>query len=172
VTALEYLPVCDDQNRVVGRASREVIHAQGLLHRAVHVLVFNSKGQLFVQLRGPEKDTYPGCWDSSASGHVGLDETPEQAAHRELAEEIGLAGELALLGEQPACEETGWEFVSAYTLVTDDPPRWDGVEITDGRWMRPGEIREHIARGDFPLTPTFRRTFGLWSERRSSEKQT
>ena len=66
----EYFDVVDLADRVIGRATRNEVHQKGLYHRAVHVLVFNSQGQLFLQKRSASKDTFPGKWDSSASGHL------------------------------------------------------------------------------------------------------
>jgi len=71
-------------------ADRSEVHRLGLLHRAVHVLVFNSYGQVFLQKRSMKKDRQPGVWDSSASGHVDSGEDYDTTAVREVWEEIGL----------------------------------------------------------------------------------
>ena len=55
----EVFDVVDRLDRVLGQAPRSQVHEQGLLHRAVHVFVFNSRGQLLVQRRSAEKDEYP-----------------------------------------------------------------------------------------------------------------
>ncbi len=164
----ESLPVCNADNRVVGRATREVIHAQGLLHRAVHVLVFNSRGELFLQRRGHGKDIDPGLWAVSVGGHVALGETPDEAARRELAEELGLTSTLEHIGELPPTPENGWEFVSVYRLVTDETPAWDGEEIIDGRWLTAEQIEGHLAGGDLPLAASFEATHRLASKQRTS----
>ena len=67
---------------MIGREPRSVVHARGLRHRAVHVLVFNSAGELFLQKRSMTKDNDPGLWDSSCSGHVDAGETYDEAAVR------------------------------------------------------------------------------------------
>jgi isopentenyldiphosphate isomerase len=92
----ELLPVVDDNDVVQGVRRRGDIHALGLPHRAVHVLVFDAQGRLFLQLRSNNKDTHPGKWTTSACGHVDPDEDYAEAASRELQEELGL--ELALDG--------------------------------------------------------------------------
>ena len=66
----EYFDVVDVQDRVVSQAPRREVHAQGWLHRAVHVLVFNRAGLVFLQKRSMTKDMSPGLWDSSCSGHL------------------------------------------------------------------------------------------------------
>src|SRR5438046_2178358 len=87
----EFFDVVDEKDEVIGRASRAEVHRRGLKHRAVHVLVFNSRGQLFLQKRSQTKDTFPGAWDSSAAGHLCCGEQYDGCALRELEEEIGLA---------------------------------------------------------------------------------
>src|SRR5690606_34978196 len=65
MTTEEIFDVCDADDRVVGQARRSDVHARGLLHRAVHVFVFNSRGELLVQRRSANKDEYPLCLTSS-----------------------------------------------------------------------------------------------------------
>src|SRR5271163_326450 len=70
------------------RAPRREVHARKLLHRAIHVLIHDAQGCLFLQRRSMGKDTFPGCWDSSCSGHVDAGEDYFTAARRELVEEF------------------------------------------------------------------------------------
>jgi 16S rRNA (adenine1518-N6/adenine1519-N6)-dimethyltransferase len=111
------LDVVDMQDHVVGMASRHNVHDRRLCHRAVHLLLFNPQGELFVQKRSASKDTFPLRYDSSASGHVDSGETYDVAVVRELQEELGLNVPFRLFGKHfriPACAETGWEFVWVY----------------------------------------------------------
>ena len=66
----EIFDIVDVEDKVIGRASREEVHRQGFLHRSTHLLVFDDKGRVLLQKRSIEKDTFPGKWDSSVSGHV------------------------------------------------------------------------------------------------------
>ena len=86
----ELFDVVDAHDRVTGQMSRREVHARGLRHRAVHILVVNRAGQVFLQKRSMAKDLFPGTWDSSAAGHVGAGEDYDGTALRELEEEIGL----------------------------------------------------------------------------------
>ena len=88
--ASEMFCVVDAHDRVIGAESRDYVHVNNLRHRAIHVLIFNLKGEIFLQRRSIWKDMHPGRWDSSTSGHVAPGESYEQAAHRELREEIGI----------------------------------------------------------------------------------
>src|ERR1041385_3576545 len=86
----EIFDVVNERDEVIGCRSRGEVHRLGLLHRAVHVLVFNSRGQIFLQKRSMTKDKSPGLWDSSASGHLDSGEDYDASAVREVREEIGL----------------------------------------------------------------------------------
>ena len=128
----EIFDIVDEQDRVIGQAPRPAVHAGGLRHRAVHVLIFNSHGELLVQKRAATKDTFPGCFDSSASGHLGAGEDYDAAAHRELREELGLslpAGAIRKCFKLAACADTGQEFVWVYTGQSDAPVTPDPEEV-------------------------------------------
>src|SRR6516225_6443898 len=86
----EIFDVVNERDEVVGCETRGEVHRLGLMHRAVHVLVFNSRGQVFLQKRSMTKDRQPGLWDFSASGHLDRGESYDACAVRELREEIGL----------------------------------------------------------------------------------
>jgi isopentenyldiphosphate isomerase len=86
----ELFDVVDEHDRVLRRETRAEVHRQRLLHRAVHVLVFNSGGAVYLQRRSAKKDTYPHRWTTSCSGHVDAGEDYETAVVRELAEELGM----------------------------------------------------------------------------------
>src|SRR5690349_12357388 len=119
----EIFDVVDEHDRVVGQAPRSVVHAQKLLHRAVHVFVLNSRSELLLQKRSALKDEYPLCYTSSASGHLSAGESYEAAAPRELKEELGLAGELEWLAKFPAGPQTAQEHTVLYRTTSDVPPR-------------------------------------------------
>ena len=78
----------NERDEVIGRQTRRIVHATGLWHRAVHVLVFDHQWRVFLQKRSMLKDLSPGLWDSSCSGHLDAGEDYDPAAVRELAEEI------------------------------------------------------------------------------------
>src|SRR6266478_8376117 len=88
--AEEIFDVVNERDEVVGRQTRNEVHRLGLMHRATHVLVFNKRGQIFLQKRSMKKDRQPGLWDSSASGHLNCGEDYDACSVRELGEEIGL----------------------------------------------------------------------------------
>ena len=80
----EIFDVVDENDRVVGRATRAEVHRRRLLHRAVHIVVSDGRGNVVLQKRSLAKDTCPGLLSTSCAGHVDAGESYEQAARREL----------------------------------------------------------------------------------------
>jgi len=87
---MEILDIVDDNDNVIGKEPREMVHTQGLRHREIHVWFFNNKGQILFQKRGKNVDTAPGLLDASVGGHVDLGTTYKQSAINEVREETGL----------------------------------------------------------------------------------
>lgn len=87
---IRILNVVDDKDNIIGEATREDIHKKGLLHREVHVWLYNDKGELFFQKRALDKDTFPGLLDASVGGHVEVGDSYEKTAVKEVEEETGL----------------------------------------------------------------------------------
>ena len=142
----EYFDVVDAEDKVLYQETRTQIHRQGLLHRAVHIFVFNRAGQLFLQKRSMNKDTAPGKWVSSCSGHVDAGESYETAAIRELGEEIGLSSvTLDPLFKVEPCRETGNEFVWVYRCMSEGPFVLDQNEISDGKWVDLETLQDSLA---------------------------
>ncbi len=136
---LEMFPVVDESDRVIRAAPRGEVHGNNLRHRAVHILLFNPQNEVFLQKRSRWKDRHPLVWDSSAAGHVDAGEDYDQAARRELKEELGLETALTPLTRLPASEETGQEFIWLYKGLWDAPITFDPVEIEAGEYF-PSEI--------------------------------
>jgi 16S rRNA (adenine1518-N6/adenine1519-N6)-dimethyltransferase len=137
----EIFDVCDEADQVIGQLPRSLVHARKLLHRAVHVFVFNACGELLLQLRSAEKDEYPLCYTSSASGHLGAGESYDEAAPRELEEELGLTGyPLERLHKFPAGPETSFEHTVLYRTTAETIPRIDPREIAEARFLTLDEI--------------------------------
>lgn len=155
----EVFDVVDRLDRVLGQAPRSQVHEQGLLHRAVHVFVFNSRGQLLVQRRSAEKDEYPLRYTSSASGHLETGEAYLDAAIRELREELGLEGDLEYQTTLPAGPDTANEHSALYVLHSDATPVFDPVEILDGRYLDLDTVRQQMDREPEVFTPPFRELF-------------
>ena len=148
--------VVNENDEVISQEPRSVVHARGLRHRAVHVLVFNAAGEIFLQLRSKTKDNNPGVWDSSCSGHVDAGESYAVAAERELMEEIGLLVEdpLEPLFKVDACKETGHEFVWVYRTHSEGPFELNPEEIDDGQWILPDDLTTAIKLKPADFSPS------------------
>lgn len=145
--SVEIFDVVNEKDEVVGRETRGEVHRRGLMHRAVHVLVFNSRGQVFLQKRSMKKDRQPGLWDSSASGHLDSGEAYDHCAVRELGEEIGLRLETApqRLFKLPASCQTDQEHVWIYRCEAEGPFTLHPEEIETGGWFTPQEVNRWMA---------------------------
>jgi len=133
----EIFDVCNERDEVIGQNTRAEVHRLGLRHRAVHVLVFNSRGEVFLQKRSMTKDTFPGVWDSSASGHLDAGEDYDACAVREMREELGIVAERPpeRLFKIKACHETGQEHVWVYKYQCNGPFCLHPEEIERGEWF-------------------------------------
>ena len=89
----EMFPLVDEEGNIIGAATRGECHnGSKCLHPVVHLHVFNSRGELYLQKRPHWKDIQPGRWDTAVGGHVDLGESVEMALRREAEEELGLTG--------------------------------------------------------------------------------
>lgn len=164
--AKEWLDVVDDQDRVVGKELRAIIHKRSIRHRAVHILLHNSTGKLLLQKRSVLKDRYPGRWDSSASGHLASGEDYCTAAVRELEEELGIRLEpcaLRFLFKLPASEMTDQEFVTVFGCVWDGQVTPRQEEVEEVHWLDPNEIDRLINSKPDAFSPAF---VEIWKEYR------
>lgn len=143
----ELFDVVNERDEVVDRRPRSEVHRLGLRHRAVHVLVFNSRGEVFLQKRSMSKDRQPGLWDTSASGHVDSGEDYDACAVRELREELGVREPppLKRLFKLDAGPETDQEFVWVYRCRHDGPFELNPDEIERGEWFPPAEVSRWMA---------------------------
>jgi 16S rRNA (adenine1518-N6/adenine1519-N6)-dimethyltransferase len=153
----EIFDVVDLDDQVTGTATRAEVHAQRLTHRAVHVFVFNKRGDLLLQKRSLLKDMCPGLWDSSVSGHVHSGETYEAAAVRELAEEMGIISETRPeeIAKITPGVNTGWEHVKLYQLRYDGSLRYPSAEVDAVMWIPIAEITSWIAGHPADFAPGF-----------------
>ena len=163
----ELFDVVDAEDHVIRQAPRRQVHAEKWSHRAVHVLVHNHQGQLFLQRRSASKDTFPNCWDSSCSGHVDAGEDYLTAARRELGEELGWKDAslpLRPLLKLSVSPDTGYEFIQIYLMgPLDGPFDLHPEEISEGRWLTPAELDLLVTKHPDEVAGALRL---LWSQHR------
>jgi len=164
----EIFDLVDEADRVIGSAPRSEVHRRKLRHRAVHVLLFSAQGKLFVQKRSATKDSFPGCYDSSASGHLNSGEDYDICASRETHEELGLVvpvGQFSRHFKVEACEQTGWEFVWVYSVVTNKQPQINLAELESGEFWTPEHTRSLLLANPGQFAPGFVRVFSEFDHR-------
>src|SRR6267378_1150428 len=132
LTNNERFPVVDKNDRILRDASRSEVHANNLRHRAVHILIFNAAGEVYLQQRSRWKDRHPLKWDSSAAGHAGAAESYDETARRELKEELGIGVPLEKISKLPASERTDQEFIWLYRGEGADNLSPNRTEIETG----------------------------------------
>jgi len=154
----ELIAVVDENDQFIENKPRNLVHQLGLRHRAVHILVFNDKQQLFLQKRSLSKDINAGLWDTSAAGHVDAGESYAACAHRETIEELGVCVDatLSFLFKLPAKPETGMEFVQVYRSLHNGPFTLEAGEIDGGQWFDIKDVAQRVANNDPTLTDTFK----------------
>lgn len=161
----EQFPVVDEEDRLKGAAPRSKVHANNLLHRAVHVLIFNPAGEVFLQMRSRWKDRHPLAWDSSAAGHLNAGEEYDQSATRELCEELGIDIPLEKVAKLPASERTGQEFICLYRGSYNGELRLNPSEIEAGRFFPPTIVDRWIRARPRDFAPGFVECWKIWREK-------
>ncbi len=155
----EMFPIVDEDGHVTGSATRGECHnGSRLLHPGVHLHVFNAAGDLYLQKRPEWKDIQPGKWDTAVGGHVDYGETPEQALHREVREELGITAftpEFVTKYVFDGQRERELVYVHRTTYIGEIRP--SAEELDGGRFWTLQEIRE--AMGKDILTPNFEAEF-------------
>lgn len=139
----------DERGTVVEVVTRSRMRADNLLHRSVAIVVTSSDGRLLVHRRSDHKDVFPGWWDLAAGGVVGVGESYEDAAQRELAEELGIDAEPAPIGEARHDDEHARELCRVFSVVHDGPFRFDDGEIVEARLVSAAELNELVSSERF-----------------------
>ncbi len=147
----EMLDVVNAEGETIKAMPRSEIHGNpSLLHKVVHVLVFNESGELFLQKRSMSKDVAPGKWDTSVGGHVESREDLENAVRREMEEELGISmPALKFLYTYMHSNQYEAELVYTYSCIHSGTIKFQQDEIDEVRPWDMNEIRENIGNGVF-----------------------
>jgi isopentenyldiphosphate isomerase len=160
----EVFEVIDEQGQVLRLATRSECHGDpGLMHRVVHVLVFDEQGRLFLQKRSENKDIQPGKWDTSVGGHLCPGEAEVSGARREMQEELGIQGaKLESLYQYIMRSSVETELVTTFKTVWNGSISVEATEISEGRFWEEAEIE--AALGQDVFTPNFEDEYNRWKK--------
>lgn len=144
------IAIVSEQDTIVGTASKQQAWKDGLPHRVVRIMLENDAGEVLVQKRAADKDIFPNCWDNSAAGHVDAGEDYEQAAVRELAEEIGETGiALEEIGRYRSDETYGDKRFNRFTRVykghlSHTPRKLEAGKVAAVEWWSKEHLLEFV----------------------------
>ncbi len=155
---IEYLDLVDENDRVIGKEDRNIIYANNWRNfRVINIMIFTTDNKIVVPKRSSNRKLFPNCYDCSVGGHVSSGETYEQAAYRELEEELGITGvKLEEIGYFKPTDIDTSAFSKMYKLVYDDELNFDKNGIQNIYYMNKEEVRKLIEenpkrfKGDYP----------------------
>jgi isopentenyldiphosphate isomerase len=146
----ELVEEVDSLGTVLRLVSRRQMRTDALWHRAVFIAVRSSTGQLLIHRRAMTKDVWPGWWDVAVGGVVSPGESWEQAAERELAEELGVSGvELRPLGTGAYRDDEVKLVAACFEAVCDGPFAFSDGEIIETQWVALRDLRSRLSQDSF-----------------------
>lgn len=168
------IAVVDAENRFVRWEDRHTIHVERLIHRSIHVLVFDGAGKLVIQRRHRDKQTHPGYWDMSCAGHVEesdylggpdeeLDRVYAEVAAREVEEELGVSPALSELAHFPPLAGVHYEQIRLFRATHDGPFTIQAEEVEELQRVSPSEL---AALGEQEPVTEALRFFATWASER------
>lgn len=167
----EIFDVVDENDEVVSQEARKEVHAQNLLHRAVHMFVFNKSKDILLQKRSSLKDKFPNRWDSSAAGHLDTGESYEACVVRELKEELGIEGvDTQKIAKISASEITGFEFIELHLVRHDGALRFPCSEVSAAEWFTMEQVREWVVTRPQDFAPGFIECWSIFEEKMGAAK--
>ena len=145
---MEFLDVVNERDEIVGNASKKDVYERLLPHRIVHVLIFNDKGEMALQLRG-NVSFCPHHWSTAVGGHVQSGESCEQAALREFEEELGTKAKIELVYKDFYNDSRDLKkFLYTFTCTFNGPFTPDPKDVDRIEFFTVDKIRAMIDAGE------------------------
>jgi isopentenyl-diphosphate Delta-isomerase len=158
----EKLILVDTGDNILGYENKNSCHdGDGILHRAFSIFIFNSKNELLIQRRSPDKRLWGGYWSNTCCSHPRQGELYEESTVRRLKEEIGLDTPMVYLYKfryQAAFGDEGSEneLCSVYIGKTDRTPQINITEIEDWKYISREDLNKAVRRNPEEFTPWFK----------------
>ena len=147
---MEIFDIVNENDEVIGKASRDECHKKGHVHRSVLFFIMDDKKRVFVNKRSSTKDFYPGYWSIVLGGHVSSGDTYDETVKREVKEEAGIDGApIYLTSFKKRFDEEDKENIKVYTFYTNEKLTLDKNEIIRGQFMTINEIEEKLKMEKF-----------------------
>jgi len=127
----ELVIIVNENDQVIDHLPRKEAHDKKLLHRTISVLVFNDQSQVMLQKRSVKKDSNPGKWSNATGGHVGQDETYDQAAQREIMEELKLSEKPEFVKKMIIKDPAHTTMTQLYTIKSNGPFEFNPEETDE-----------------------------------------
>lgn len=143
------ITIVDKNDNVIGSASKDVAFKDGVIRRISRVFLID-KDQIYLQRRGPNMRLFPDTWGSSAGGHVDEGESYEEAAKRELFEELGIKNiQLIELGkfylEETYKTTQSFQFSMVFSAIYNNQPfMFQKDEVSGGCWFKFDEVTKMV----------------------------
>ena len=153
---MEIMDYVNENDEVMGQASKDDVYARGLTHRIVHVWIWNSEGKMLLHRRSANCSFCPLHWSMSAAGHVDAGESYEVAAARELQEELGVHLLLTYLQKfyYTIDPRNILKFIALFRAESNGPFVLNSEEVAEAKFVSVNEVKEMIKAGE-PFHPQF-----------------
>lgn len=146
---MEFLDIVNDKDEIIGQASRDEIYKQSLCHRIVHVLIFNDKGEMALQLRSDDVSFCPNHWSTTVGGHVQTKESYNEAALREYEEELGITTKLEFFNKDYYdIKDVPTKFLVTFKSIFNGPFKPDASVVKTVNFFTIEQIKKMINNGE------------------------
>ncbi len=161
---LDYVILVDEKDNETGTMEKMEAHRKAVLHRAISVFIFNTKGEWLLQRRASGKYHSNGLWTNTCCSHPFPGETSLEAANRRLKQEMGLKAPLKKLFHftykaELDNELTEHELDHVFLGITDEEPVINTDEVQEWRYISYEKLFDDVKNRPEKYTFWFKKIF-------------
>lgn len=153
----------DEDDNVIGLRPKEDFHTGKYIHRSVHLILMNSREEIFLQKRRKDKKWYPGVYTFSVSATV-AEETYEDCMKREMEEEIGIEVPFEKLFKYYYGDDCDKAWRMVFFATSDEKLTLEEREIESHVWITLSELLNDIEKNPEEYSPPLRKGIKLYTE--------